>query len=370
MNIAAKTDSSAIVGFPAMQQGSSAVIEAGPTAPTLSIIIPCFNVAQYVEVAVESALDQTFHDLEVIVVEDGSTDSTPIVLAALAARRMDPRLRIVHQPNGGLAAARNTGIELARGAFIGFLDSDDAWMPDKAERHLATMQADPTIGISFSNSAYMTEAGSRTGTFLLAGKQSPSLHDMIRRNHVGNGSAPVVRRACFEVAGLFRPDLKSCEDYEMWCRILWLCPHRAALLAKPLTLYRLRETSLSFNFEKFLENADRAMGYLQDAMPNVPARVFRAGHAEHYRIAAWKAISTDQTKAGRTLLMRAFALRPGLLVSDWRAIGSLVALILPLKSRMRLARIVKSIQQRSAVRQIDHALPVAMPPPTISNRQA
>ncbi len=90
-------------------------VDVAADRPMLSVVIPAYNVAAYIEAAVESALDQTFRDLEVIVVDDGCTDETPVVLAALAERRRDSRLRIVRQANGGLANARNAGIrEFAR----------------------------------------------------------------------------------------------------------------------------------------------------------------------------------------------------------------------------------------------------------------
>jgi glycosyltransferase involved in cell wall biosynthesis len=314
-------------------------------SPLLTIVIPAYNVAVFVCAAVESALAQTMTDLEVIVVDDGSTDTTPAVLEDLVHARNDPRLRIVRQQNGGLSAARNTGIRYARGAFIGFLDGDDIWLPQKAKLQINTLQKDETIGISFSHSEYLTEAGQRTGSILLAGKANPSLHDMIRRNHVGNGSSVICRRECFEEAGLFSTELRSCEDYEMWCRILCLTTYRAALTPEALTLYRLRESSLSFNSTKFVENADRAMALLRREMPNVPTRIFQAGHAEHYRIAAWKAVSSRRRQDGLQLLIKALRLRPMLLANDWRALGTAVAIIVPANARIWLARKAKAIQQ-------------------------
>jgi hypothetical protein len=168
---------------------------------------------------------------------------------------------------------------------------------------------------------------------------------MIRRNHVGNGSTPIVRRECFEIAGLFRPELRSCEDYEMWCRVLDLTPYRAQLLPKPLTYYRLRESSLSFNSAKFVENADLAIACITSTMPNVPAHVIRAGHAEHYRIAAWKALSTGRRKDAFHLLRRAVALHPMLIVTDWRAVGTAVGILLPESARTWLASRAKDMQR-------------------------
>ncbi len=297
--------------------------------PVLSIVIPAYNVAAYVAQAVESALAQSFADIEVIVVDDGSTDTTPDVLAHLAAARNDPRLRIIRQDNAGLSGARNSGIAAARGEFIGLLDGDDAWLPDKAARHVAALRHDPGLGISFSHSAYLDENGAPRGGRLTAQVARPRLHDMIRRNHVGNGSAAIVRRACFDQAGLFRTDLRACEDYELWCRILHRTRFRAELVDAPLTLYRKRMSSLSYDYARFVTQADAAMLHLRAAMPNVPAAVFAAGHAEHYRIAAWKAATSGSAAAARRLLLRAVRMQPALLLVDRRAATVAAWLLLP-----------------------------------------
>jgi GT2 family glycosyltransferase len=316
--------------------------------PVLTIVIPAYNVAAFIRDAVTSALDQSYRDLEVIVVDDGSTDETSTLLEEIRSQRNDERLRVIRQENRGLSDARNTGITHARGDLIGFLDGDDIWLPEKAARHVAAMRDDPTIGISFSHSEYLSEGGRRSGSILVAGCAKPSLEKMIRRNHIGNGSTPVVRHACFDAAGLFRADLHSCEDYEMWCRILRLTSYRAELIDMPLTLYRLRSTSLSYNFWKFVDNAERAVDCLQDAMPDIPQQVFAAGRAEHSRIAAWKAVSSGQTRIGLRLLFRAVTIRPALLC-DTRALGTLAAVAVPASLRMQFAESIKRITRRSGV---------------------
>ena len=106
----------------------------------ISIIIPTYNRAQYVVRAVRSALEQTYQNVEVIVVDDGSIDDTQLSLATLS----DPRLRIIKQDNGGVSAARNTGIAAALGEWVAFLDDDDSWMPNKLECQLHYMQTDFT----------------------------------------------------------------------------------------------------------------------------------------------------------------------------------------------------------------------------------
>ena len=309
-------------------------------SPRLSIVIPAYNVAEYILPAVNSALDQTYADLEVIVVDDGSTDETPALLAQLSRMRQDERLRIVRQVNGGLSAARNTGIREARGEYIGFLDGDDLWLPEKAERHIAAMDDDPGIGFTYSASEFIEEDGRPTHRLLRPDTLKPSLHDMILRNHVGNGSTPVVRRECFAIAGLFREDLRSCEDYEMWCRILWLTDGVAVGLPLPLTLYRLRKSSLSFDVDRFVAQSDMALAVIQSSMKEVPRRLIARARAEHYRIAARKAVMAGKADKARGLLARAFRLRPSMFLTDPRAIAAFVSLAVPEAGIRRMENLI------------------------------
>ena len=107
--------------------------------PKLSVILPCYNGEPFVARALDSALGQSFRDLEVILVDDGSTDGSPAICDAYAAR--DSRVRVIHQPNAGLSAARNAGMELAAGQYIAFLDADDWLVPDAYEKLFAALEA-------------------------------------------------------------------------------------------------------------------------------------------------------------------------------------------------------------------------------------
>jgi len=176
----------------------------------LSVVVPCYNVGALAAEAVCSLLHQTMPALEVIAVDDGSTDDTLAQLLALG----DPRLTVVTQANRGLAAARNTGVAHARAPLIGFCDGDDVWFPDKAAKQLAVMDADATVGLTFSHSAYLDESGAPTGQMLVSRCRQPTTRDLVARNHIGNGSTAIVRRECFAAAGLFDESLASCEDAE------------------------------------------------------------------------------------------------------------------------------------------------------------
>lgn len=116
-------------------------------APRVSVIIPCFNHGRFLPSAAASVLAQTLTDLELIIVDDGSTDETPAVMAGLD----DARVRTLTTPNRGVSAARNAGLDLARGEFIAFLDADDVWEPDKLARQVAIMDAEPEVTLVFTD---------------------------------------------------------------------------------------------------------------------------------------------------------------------------------------------------------------------------
>jgi glycosyltransferase involved in cell wall biosynthesis len=121
----------------------------------VSVIIPTYNYGRFLAEALDIVLGQTVSDLEVIIVDDGSTDDTPEILA----RFDDPRVRAVRIPNQGVSVARNTGLDLASGEFVAFLDADDRWLPEKLARQLAMFRADPDLGLVFTNLRRFNEAG-------------------------------------------------------------------------------------------------------------------------------------------------------------------------------------------------------------------
>ena len=126
----------------------------------ISVIVPVYNVEKYLERCLDSILNQTYSDLEIILVDDGSTDTSPEICDAYAKR--DERIRTFHQKNGGLSAARNTGLDNARGDYIGFVDSDDQIVPTMYESLLVAMENEKA-DIAIGNFAYLDEQGRKAG---------------------------------------------------------------------------------------------------------------------------------------------------------------------------------------------------------------
>lgn len=300
----------------------------------LSVVVPNFDTAAFVPDAIASILAQTMPDLELVVVDDGSNDDSLQRILACT----DPRLTVVRQRNRGLAGARNTGIVHSRASTIGFCDSDDVWHPEKAARQLAVMDREPDVGLTFSHSMYLTQEGEPTGQLLLSRCAQPTVRDLIARNHVGNGSTPVVRRACFARAGLFDEDLAAgCEDFEMWVRIACLSGMTVRLVPEVLTGYRIRWSSGSMTFDRFLSGHHLAIERVRSYVPGFTERNARRSNAEHLRIASRKAFSAGRPDLSREYLLRALRTYPSLVLRDVRALGmvALHAASLPVPGALR-----------------------------------
>ncbi|MFN8642942.1 MAG: hypothetical protein U0802_15295 [Candidatus Binatia bacterium] len=166
----------------------------------------------------------------------------------------------------------------ARAPLIGFCDGDDVWFPEKAARQLAVMDADATIGLTFSHSAYLDEDGTPTGQLLVSRCRQPSTRDLVRRNHIGNGSTAIVRRACFAAAGLFDESLASCEDAEMWTRLSVKAPHALRLVPEPLTGYRVRASGQMHTFDAYIAGSRTYLEALPQLRAGYGARDAQGTH--------------------------------------------------------------------------------------------
>ena len=222
-------------------------------APLVSVIMPVYNTARYVEAALDSVLAQTFEDFEVLIIDDQGKDKS----IELCRRYSDPRIRIISQENRGLAGARNTGIRNARGRFLAFLDSDDLWETEKLAFHVAHLMASSSVGVSYAASSMIDDDGN-----FLRVVQRPKLYkvsakDIFLRNPVGNGSAPVIRAEVFREIEFYSEDkcytqyfdesFRQSEDIECWTRIALTTDWRFEGLDATLTRYRINEGGLSAN---------------------------------------------------------------------------------------------------------------------------
>lgn len=203
--------------------------------PFFSVIIPTYNRAKYVRRAIQSVLNQTFTDYEIIVVDDGSTDRTKQVVASFGNQ-----VRYIYQKNRGPSHARNTGIRAARGEYIAFLDSDDRFLPDKLMKNKMFLEQRPDC--RFLYSWYYDIRGKRKKLDRSGGQMADInqfRYHLYKRSFTVRTSTVVIHRSCFERAGLFNPKYRYSQDWDMWLRLaahyMGYCQHSA------LVLYRRHE---------------------------------------------------------------------------------------------------------------------------------
>ena len=217
--------------------------------PLVSVIIPVYNGAEFIGDAIASATTQTYRNLEIIVVDDGSRDSSLEIAKRLAAS--DNRIRVIAQTNGGVAKARNAAITAALGDFIAPLDADDLWLPTKIERQMTRMSADgDECGFVYSWWATIDPAGKvldRSPRWTVAGNRFDTL---LLINFTGNASAPLFRKRCLIEAGGYNPKLAAassggCEDYEVVLRVA--ARYRIGVVPEILMGYRRSPGSMSTN---------------------------------------------------------------------------------------------------------------------------
>ncbi len=188
------------------------------SSPLVSVIIPTYNRCACVGRAIESVLSQTYTQWEIIVVDDGSTDGTMRLLETYA-----DRIRVIHQNNRGVSAARNAGIRGARGVYIALLDSDDCWLPQKLQIQTDLFRNCPRALICQTEEIWIRN-GKRVNPKKRHQKFSGMIFEKTLPLCLVSPSAVMIRKSLFDEVGYFDEALPACEDYDLWLRITWKYP--------------------------------------------------------------------------------------------------------------------------------------------------
>jgi glycosyltransferase involved in cell wall biosynthesis len=183
--------------------------------PLISVIIPAYNAERTLLETIDSVQNQTLADIEIIIINDGSTDRTWHLIEHLS----DPRIKAFSYENGGVAVARNRGIAQATGEFMAFIDADDLWTPDKLERQLAALQQQPKAGVAYSwNYFYYEQTGDRIPGHV-ANFEGDVYAPLLQENFIANGSNPLIRRHAIDRIGGFDPTFPHCADWDFYLRL-------------------------------------------------------------------------------------------------------------------------------------------------------
>jgi len=183
--------------------------------PLVSVVIPTYNRADYIAETIESVLGQTYENIEIIVIDDGSTDSTRELV-----ERFTPRVRYVWQENSERGASRNHGLRLAGGEFIAFLDSDDLWLPDKAAEGVDFLTAHPAVGL-IGTDAMQIDGEGKENRILRARGYSGQVTEKLLQNNFIIMPTHLARTSAVKKVGGFREErqLSGSEDWELWVRL-------------------------------------------------------------------------------------------------------------------------------------------------------
>jgi glycosyltransferase involved in cell wall biosynthesis len=308
--------------------------------PIVTVVIPMFNVEKYIERCIISVLEQTFKNFEVICVDDGCSDNTLNILKQFT----DPRLRLIKQQNRGLAGARNTGIQAAKGIYIALLDSDDCWASQKLIEHVAHLNNNPQVGVSYCPSLFIDENNNMMGVGQFPKLTDINFRDILCRNPVGNGSAPVIRRRLLEDISTtnqeqgrkyyFDETLRQSEDIELWVRIALLNKWKFEGISTPLTYYRINDCGLSANLKNQFASWTLAMSKNEQTDTQLFKQLLPLARAYQLRYLARRAIHSGQSYLAIKLIHRALFEQPRILFEEpKRTIATYVCALLCLLPR-------------------------------------
>ncbi|MET0660065.1 MAG: glycosyltransferase [Steroidobacteraceae bacterium] len=238
--------------------------------PLVSVIIPAYNASATLDETLHSARAQTYSPLEIVVVDDGSTDATAAVASRHAA--CDGRVRVLRRDHRGHAAARNTAIAAARGTLIAPLDADDLWRPRKIELQVAALQTGgQRVGLVYTWFASVDEKGRIRSTGHRPTDAGEVLRNCCRRNLVGNGSGALMPKHVILECGGYDEALDGCEDLKLYTAIA--ARYHYAVVPEHLTGYRQSNANVTSNVGRMHRDADRVIAQLEREHPQFLAEL-------------------------------------------------------------------------------------------------
>jgi glycosyltransferase involved in cell wall biosynthesis len=293
---------------------------------TVSVIIPVYKVENYIAATVQSVLDQTYENFELLIIDDGSPDRS----VEICQQFTDPRIRIIRQENRGVAAARNTGIRHAQGEYIALLDADDIWVPQKLEKHVEHLDNSPEVGVSFCRSAFIDQEGKPLGIYQITKLKDITPLDLFCRTPIGNGSVPVIRREVFEgirfqdnLYGVTEDfyfdddrELHPSEDVECWLRMALQTEWKIEGIAEALTLYRVNPQGHSAQLLKKLKSWERLLEKARAYAPEQMAQWEKPALAYQLRHLARRAVTLDSGSTAVELANRALVTHGRILIEE------------------------------------------------------
>jgi len=308
--------------------------------PLVSIIIPAYNAGAHIDVSIESALAQTFSSRTVIVVNDGSTDNTADRLRAWA----DPAVHVITQPNLGVASAVNTGIATSESEYIGFLDADDVWLPQKLTRHVQFLKDNPSVDLTFSWVRVIDAQGQRVRMPCPRWVGPISFRQLLADYTIRTMSAVVMRRSSIDEAGPVGTGFVRCMDIDFFLRVALLRPNNIHAIPEVLTLYRRHSGQHTEDWRLVRKGFEQVLASMRHRAPEDTAMVANLALSNMERYFASVAYEYGDFSEARRLARQNLASNPGIFVRDFRnwelSAACLATLLLPRRVLFALERIV------------------------------
>jgi glycosyltransferase involved in cell wall biosynthesis len=249
----------------------------GKSTALVSVVVPAYNAAAVIRQTLDSVLAQTYKNLEVIVVDDGSSDDTGSIVEEYVKK--DPRFQLVRQTNQGVGDAQNTAIRMARGNYIAPLDADDLWFPEKIEKQVACIErCGPETGLVYCWCKFIDERGAPAGPGITCKFRGRLHHLMILLDIMGNGSVPLFRTAALEKIGLNLTRAEQgggqgCEDWDLALRVAEQFDY--GVVAEYLVAYRQTSHSVSLNTRNMVKSYSAVMARARQRNPDLSPSLFR-----------------------------------------------------------------------------------------------
>jgi glycosyltransferase involved in cell wall biosynthesis len=270
--------------------------------PRISIVIPAHNSEKTITKTIDSVLKQSFTDLELIVIDDGSQDKTLEVVSKIN----DPRIKILSYPKAGANVSRNRGLSLAQGEFVSFLDADDIWTSDKLASQIQALENNSKAKVAYSWTNYIDDDDKflLTGTHLTA--NGDVYEQLLITNFLESGSNPLICKEAILKLGGFDESLSAAQDWDMWLRLAE--KYHFICVPQPQILYRIRANSLSSNLHRQEKACLEVLKKAYKIRPNIDKDAVNKSLAKLYNYLTCRALYQPHNRQ-KGLLAASFLLK-------------------------------------------------------------
>ncbi len=280
------------------------------TNPQVSVIIPTYNNAQYLSQAIKSILNQTYQASEIIVIDDGSTDETTEVVQSF-----NKNIQYIRQENKGPASARNTGLKIAKGKYVVFLDADDELLPDKLSFQINFLEENPSIDLVYSNGYRFREdkegnqiivSLQKTNEIFIPEKENENYINRLIVKNIFPIHAAMTKITCINEVGGFDESLTACEDWDLWFRISEKCSFQ--YMNEYLFKYRDSENSNSADTRRNSNEVESVMAKIMNSksFQDAPKKVI----SEFFYNRAINCLNLKESEDAIIYFSKAYSLNP------------------------------------------------------------